>query len=520
MLNPEKFHNIFLFFIAAFIFLHLFRLPFVPILLEGDQTIHLSNAWRMYQGETPFLDFFLFYIPGTEIFYFLLFLVFGVKIWILNLTIFFLFFGISAVCFFISRQLLDGWSAYFPTLIYLVLGFREFGSDGSHRLFSAFGVLLAVAVIFKSRSRLRLFSAGIVCGITSCFTQQRGLFGLAAIVLFLIIENFTQKINLSLFFRSIFFLITPYILIIGTVSLYIIYAAGWDTFYFSIFVFPLKHYPSDTWNKFASLLQDIPSHKNMTTYQFLRLSLSYLFYYLMTPLIYFFFFIVFWRKRGEINREKRSRLLLLAVLGVILTASVFPFPVALRFYQIAVPSLILFVWVMQKTILNENKINRLVFAGLLLLGIAFSVQRQMINVYFQKTPSGKVFSFAPESLDRFRWLSEHTQPGDNFYEAHHSNFYMLFQLKNPTPMPLIRPNNYTPPKQVEKVLHGLERNPPKYIIWNRAWNNPEIQNSAEFNLEPLVNFLYQNYRPAGNLFASRNARGAIEYEAEIWEKNE
>ncbi len=49
MTNPRFRSTIlFLSFVALFIFLQLFRLPFTPILFEGDHLVHMSNAWRMF----------------------------------------------------------------------------------------------------------------------------------------------------------------------------------------------------------------------------------------------------------------------------------------------------------------------------------------------------------------------------------------------------------------------------------------------------------------------------------------
>ncbi|MEP7037605.1 MAG: hypothetical protein ABI891_04620, partial [Acidobacteriota bacterium] len=114
---------------------------------------------------------------------------------------------------------------------------------------------------------------------------------------------------------------------------------------------------------------------------------------------------------------------------------------------------------------------------------------------------------------------EHTQPLDYLYEPHHPSLYWIFHLKNPTPMPLIRPNNYTSTEQVDAIMKGLEQNPPQYIIWNGVWEKYDATQSPNFHLEPLVNFLHTNYHQVSKMQNFNDNNNETEYEIEIWEKN-
>ena len=100
----------------------------------------------------------------------------------------------------------------------------------------------------------------------------------------------------------------------------------------------------------------------------------------------------------------------------------------------------------------------------------------MTPVYYLEMPSGTVAALSPDIFSRYRWFKEHTKPNDYLYEASDSSLYMVFQLKNPTTMPMIRPNNYTTAEQIESVIKNLEQNPPRYIVWNGAWTHPIIRN--------------------------------------------
>ena len=504
---------------ALFLYFHLFRFPAVPILFEGDHAVHLSNAWRLFQGEVPFRDFFMFTFPGTEFYYLLLFKLFGVQIWLLNATIFLLLFGLSAVGLFFSRRLLDDWAVYLPVSIFLIIGFRPLGIDGSHRFFSVLAVLCAVAVLFTKRTPLRLFLAGTLCGLASTFTQPRGLVGIAAVVVFLFFEKIYTNRSLSVFIRAALWTIIPFALIISFISIYFIAAAGFDTFYFSTFVFPVKHYPADVWNNPGAYLRDVPVYGSISRSLYLRQTPPVLLNYLLIPLIYPLSLLVLWFKRLTVSNEQKLRLVFLNLTGLFLAFGVFSAPTATRFYQISLPGLILLIWIVQK-LFNIPKII-LAFSALLgLLGVTYTVQRQRVPVYGIETPSGFAVSLSSENLSRYRWIADQTRPDDYLYEPHHPSLYWIFRLKNPTPMPLIRPNNYTTAEQVDEILAGLNRHPPKYIIWNGLWENYPTGQTPDFHLAPLVNFLHTNYHRISALDNFSDMNNQVEYQVEIWEKNQ
>ncbi len=509
---------LFLSLVAAFLFLQLFRFPATPILFEGDHAVHLSNAWRMYQGEIAFRDFFLFTFPGTEIYYFVLLKLIGAKLSILNATIFSLLLGLSAIGLFLSRQLLTGWAVYLPVSIFIIIGFRTLGIDGSHRFFSVLAVLLAVAVLFSHRTFFRLFLAGILCGLASLFTQPRGLMGVVAIISFILVEKVYKKQNFQTFIYSVVSVILPFILIIGLTSLYFIIAAGFENYYFATFVFPVKHYPADIWNNPSAFLRDVPDFRNTSLSLSMRQAAPILFNYVLIPSIYLFFFLVLWLKREKLPVEKKLQLILLNLTGLFLAIGIFSAPTSIRLYQISIPGLISLVWISQH-FFSFPKIMLSFLTALGLLGLSYSYQRQTIPVYLLDTPSGSTVFLSKEILSRYRWVAEHTQPNDYLYEAHHPSLYMIFQLKNPTPMPLIRPNNYTSAEQIGNVVKGLEQNSPRYIIWNGIWETPNAIQSPDFHFKPLVDFLHTSYHRVEELNNFNDVNNKVEYKIEIWEKN-
>lgn len=520
-MNSPHFRSttIFLSLAAVFLFLQLFRLPAVPILFEGDHAVHMANAWRMFLGENAFRDFFLITFPGTEIYYLSLFKFFGVHQWLLNATIFFLLLALSALGLYFSRHVLTGWAVYLPISIFLVVGFRSLGVDGSHRFFSVLAVFIAAWIIFSRRTVSRLCLAGFFCGISSSFTQPRGLVGFAAICCFLLVEKIYAKQSFADFIKLILCAAIPFGLTVGFIFAYFIAAAGFENFYYAAFVFPVKNYTADNWNNFNAYLKEVPNLGTKSLYIYLKQAAPIIFFYVLIPSIYLIFFVVLRLKRPLLAVEKKLQLIFINLVGLFLALGIASAPSATRLYQVSIPGLISLVWILQLYVKQSR-----IYLGLLLifglLGISYIVQRQTATVYPLAAPSGSVVSLSPENLSRYRWTAEHTQPLDYFYEPHHPSLYTLFQLRNPTPMGLIRANDYTTDEQVKSVISGLEKNPPRFIIWNSLWSEERLANAPDFHLQPLADFLKANYHPVEKLNNYGDNKDETEYQVEVWERNQ
>src|SRR4028119_1167655 len=161
---------------CVFIYLHLFILPATPIFYEEDHLYFLHDAWRMYEGEAIYRDFFQLMFPGGQVLYLLLFYIFGTKFWLVNAVIFLQASAHVLLALAISKRIFgSSWRAYLPPSLYLFFGFRWFGIDGTHRVLSPIFIYLALFILLKSRSLRRIVIAGALCGLGSFFTQQRGL---------------------------------------------------------------------------------------------------------------------------------------------------------------------------------------------------------------------------------------------------------------------------------------------------------------------------------------------------------
>lgn len=492
------------FFVAAFIFIYcqLFQLPFTPIYFEGDHLISVSNAMRILDGEVMYRDFFHLTPPGAEVVYATLFSIFGVKIWILNLII--LLLGLAQVwlLWFFSRHTLSGIFVYLPAAIFLVVGFRQYGIDGSYRLFSIVCVLLAVAALFKKRSSQNLIIAGSLCGLASFFVQTRGVVVIAGIALFLLWENYRRGFDLMVLVKNGLQLTVPFFLVVALTQSYFVWQAGFDNYYFALVEFLHRHYPNDPLAKTSAyFFSDLPDFQGLlndysttagAASRYLRVAAPVLFHYLLIPFVYIVFLI--YRRRQQTSRsikEIDTKLMLLCMVGLTLVAGLSA-PSAGRLNHIAIPGLIILVWLF-KQVSHSNRIAKVALLFLCIVGISYVVQRQTVEKKYLDMPAGRSAFLSPKAFDRYNWIGENTQEGDFLYETQHPSFYFPFHLKNPTPMSLIRDSEYTPRFQVDSVVASLEREPPNLIVWDGNWSKAAELRVAGDNLEPLWQFIVTNY---------------------------
>ena len=94
--------------VGAYLYLNLFMLPNTPILQGDDQVFFWMNAQRMLYGERAYVDFFQYTPPGTDLFFFSLFKLFGTHVWVLNTAVLVLGATLCLTCLRIANQIGQG----------------------------------------------------------------------------------------------------------------------------------------------------------------------------------------------------------------------------------------------------------------------------------------------------------------------------------------------------------------------------------------------------------------------------
>ncbi len=469
--------DIILLLIAAItLYFSLFKFPYYPYFVEGDSLLFLTAADRMLQGEYLYHDFFEITFPGTQVFYASLFLVFGIKYWIVGLAVL-----IAGVSYFwitlrISRILIDGSLAVIPSVLVIFFGFRLLSLDGSHRIFSPVLVLLAVWILLRQKSAGYIAAAGASCALAAFFTQQRGVLAVAAITVFLFLHNRFTDGTWRRFLLDSSILISAFLITLAALLGYFIATAGLEVFVNSTFIYPAKYYSTDPQNNFGALyssLSDIYASDKTTlrTWFF-----SALFHSLAPACAFAIFAIAAIKQRLYKNWERWQGVTLVALVGAFLYFGTTG-PHVLRLFNVSAPALIVAVWLLHQFDFFRRSQTILAVALSFVL-IALSA-RQIIQIQSHDTeleidsPRRKVFAPRSPQVIRYAWLIEHTQPGDYAFEAWPGYIYFLPGLRNPSPYGPILPTDYTRPEWVTGTVHNLKTRPVRYVLWDNSYNKPD-----------------------------------------------
>ena len=178
---------------VVFLFLQTFILPNVPRIANGDQGIHLSLAARMLDGQLTYRDYDHFPLPGTDVLYFVLFKLFGVRAWIAPVMLIVLGVSIAWLSIRLSQKVMSGPIVFLPAFLFLTLPFTGF-LDATHHWYSVLAGTAALLVVIEKRTNARVAWSGVLWGIATCFAQSAVVAALGTIV-FLIWEHYrvTQR---------------------------------------------------------------------------------------------------------------------------------------------------------------------------------------------------------------------------------------------------------------------------------------------------------------------------------------
>ena len=474
---------IFLLVCAGFLYLHLFDLSLTPVYYEEDHLYFVQDAWRMYRGETIYRDFFEYTFPGTQVVYFLLLKLFGTKFWLINFVIFAQGMAQSTLGLAISKRLFENrWFTYLAPSLFLFFGFRWLGIDGSHRVLSPIFIYLAVLVLLKGNSLQRIVVAGVFCGLASYFTQQRGILALGGIGLYLLIVAYRERIGWKTWLVNEVVLTASFTVSLVVLLLPFLISAGPERFYqytIAYIVYYVQE-PTANYGVFRLVLERLPGQPILT-------SAVMLFYYALIPLVYIVGFIYLWRRRFK------TEVLLVCLVGFFLTLGTFA-PTVGRLYQICVPALIVFVWLLYQIKLRSDLAVKAAVGVLMLTGLVLAIRLQTNwEKLYLDAPTGRILFLSPVTFERFAWLSENTRPGEYVFEVYQTAVNFPLQLPNPTTITFLLDNGYTPAWQVQTAIEDLRQKKPRFIIWDGKWNKEPSQRAQDDHLAPLYDYLLQNY---------------------------
>jgi hypothetical protein len=484
---------------SLYLYCFVFFPPFIPVFNgRADYQLYLAPAQRMYQGELIYRDFFEFLAPGTTLVNLLFIKLFGLRLWIPNLLIILLGAGLVWIGVEVSRKLMRPGIALLPSALFL-FDARNYLLNPVHYWYSSLAAMAGIAALIERRTPARILAAGFFCGLSSCFTQNRGVAAVVGFAVFLWWDCRQRQTGRREFFRSMAWLAAGFTAILLLVNGYFIWKAGPERFFWCTVVFVLKYYPREAdWNSFMVLPGSFQGGSAVpNSLQAYENTARTLFDLAATPCICILVLARYLWGVGKKSWDDWDRPVLVAIVGLFLFLSIAPAPAPPRTVPGLLPAFILLGWLLD----SPGKVQR-AFAALCGVGIlavaTFSVIWSRPNeIGILTTAQGQIGSSenGGSLFPDYEWVQQHTQPGEFFYEALFPDINFYLNLRNPTTLPRVMSSGYTTSQQVEDVIEGLERHQTRYISWNTIYLDriPEWENPSDDHLQPLRDYIRKHY---------------------------
>jgi hypothetical protein len=481
--------------VAAFLYLNLFALPNVPFLQTGDQIYFWVFAQRMFYGETVYRDFFQFTPPGTNLFYLFFLKVFGIRLWLPNVVDIALGVALCWVCFRIARQIMERGLALLTTFLFLVLIYGT-TLNGTHHWFSVLAIMCATAIVMRSRSGWIIAMAGALFGLASFFTQTHGLFAVLGLSAFLFWEDIHKGWRKILGNQCR--ILGGFALMLAGLNAHLVAIVGFKQLWYFQVTYPRKYL---AYGQHPLLLGAPATWHNLPTLA------QHLFVYLALPVVYVHILTKCLREDRAPALAGRSQLAVLSLVGLSLLAEVGFSPNYLRVYTVSMPGIILLVW----TIGRSGRIRRyaigLACFGITCLGVQQTVSRHHNNSVIAEVPAGRAAT-SPQVYEELLWVSQHTQPGQFFFQATWPGMYFPLEVRNPVFLSEITENESTRPQDVERSIQELGTKGVRYVLWSKYNDHADPNYPSAYHLAALHTYLQNRYQLV-QVFSDQD---------EIWER--
>lgn len=476
----------------AFLYLHLFRLPWTPVFDPGAQDIYLVNAMRMLDGQMIYRDFFDFVAPGTSVVYLGLFKIFGVRAWIPNVMAIVLGVGFVWLTVVIARKVLQGTSVFLPGLVFLTFAYR-FQLEATHHFYSAMAVLAALAVVIEARSPTRLAVAGALCGVATFFTQTRGPLAVLGLAVYLLWEARTRKLGVRMLLKSELVLLSSFLVATAALYDYFIDRAGFSRVVECMIVFLFKYSRAYGLNTWRGPLMYMPVYRPW--YRLPNLGV-WLFMMLFQPVVYGLCLRRFLRrsvKPAAYPPTLWDRWMLLYVVGLFLLVGTGTAPNFQRLTADCFAALIFLVWLMDSPGSFPRAIRRSIWLAALSLALLTPLSGfALYSPHYLDLPAGRTAFFGAVALERYEWLLHHTHPGEYFFAGSPYKFYL--HLRDTTGVPFVTTTDFTRPEQVDHMIEILERHRVRFVQWAPDLDPVYVVQAHGDHLGPLRNYLSERYR--------------------------
>ncbi len=487
---------------------YLYFLLFVPLRTPidvgiGDDRLFLEEAQRILAGQAIYRDFFEFYFPGADLFYALLFRIFGVRAWIPNVCLLGLGMGFVWTGIVLSRKLVGGASAILPGLLFLWISYRLY-LDAVPHWYAILLIVIATAVLIEERSPMRLMIAGALTGLATCFAQHHGAFAAAGFAAFVLWEGRRDADGWRQISRRELCLLVPFGSIVALCVIYVVREAGFNLFFSSTILFPLKYWRYLDVNRWSeNTVTEIGSQVLHHHFPQVRLMLLVL----LVPGIYLVAIAGYLRQATTSPSQQWRRIVLLSTVGLAMFGSIVNGATYWRLATVSLPALVIVVWLVER---GPGTKGILALWAITLAFMIRDVRRAQTSwTTILETPAGRVALVPYDPTSLYEWLAINTHPGEYVFEADEWDIYFWFALKNPTKLHRLYANGFTGPEQVADAIRDLEERKPKLIVSVEDVLDVANDTSSDY-LGPARIYFHSHYRKLKTFVDSNGQTSVLE----------
>jgi hypothetical protein len=269
----------------------------------------------------------------------------------------------------------------------------------------------------------------------------------------------------------------------------------------------MKYWSKWYWGTYAVYMATPPS---LPVWLMPPALLVWLFIYALIPFVYVLFLARYYREARVQRDEPWDRLVLVNTVGIFLFLGIAFSPVWFRLISVAPPGMIMLVWLIKSSKRLPQTLTKAIWAYALVVLVARSVIVQTGWKGYLQSPTGRAALLDPDRFEKYRWIVNHTRPGDFYFQADDCDQYFLLDLRNPAEVSFVTGGDYTRPEQVQNVIEMLEKYQVRFVMWSAWLDVPRSPGGNPRELAALRAYLSAHYHPV---------REFADDEEEAWERS-
>jgi hypothetical protein len=346
--------------------------------------------------------------------------------------------------------------------------------------------MAAVLVLLRGDSFPNIAAVGSLCGIAGWYTQSKGVTAVALFTAYLILKGRPEGVPTRDRWLKCILLSCLTLTVFLAGNAYFIRAAGLRRWLYCLVGFPVRYFHSvhlNSWQVYGSGFRT-----------FGLAAIPFVFVHLTVPLVYAICIVILLRRSKTDNQEAWDKILLLSLAGIAMFLAVAASPSWKRLSIVSPPAMILLAWLIERSGRIAGKFRLGLGATAIVLALGGAVRSQIRWTASLDLRTGRTAFTEPARYEEYRYALGRTCRGQLMFATPPVLFALA--VRNPAPIDVFVPFEYTRPEQVTATIQALEANKVQLLMLNRGMFTDPDASAASDHLDPIRAYLASRYRLA------------------------